>query len=70
MNYDNLNAEIARRRLSIPALAQKIGMSKKTLYSRMNGTTSFNQKEISAISKVLNLRGIQIIDIFFNEVVS
>ena len=70
MNYDNLNAEIARCRLSIPTLADKIGMSKKTLYSRMRGETSFCQKEISAISKVLNLDSQKFIDIFFNELVS
>lgn len=70
MNYDNLNAEIARCRLSIPTLAEKIGISKKTLYSRMRGETTFCQKEISAISNVLKLNGKQILDIFFNELVS
>lgn len=70
MNIDNLNAEIARCRLSIPALAEKIGMSKKTLYSRMRGETSFTQKEIAAISGVLNLSDEQILNIFFTKEVS
>ena len=70
MNIDDLNAEIARRRLSVPQLAEKIGMSKKTLYSRMRGETSFSQKEISSISAVLNLTEKQILDIFFADIVS
>lgn len=65
MNIDNLNAEIARHRLSIPALAKRIGMSKKTLYSRMREETPFNQKEIVAISNILNLSNEQILNIFF-----
>lgn len=65
MNVDNLNAEIARCRLSIPALAKRIGMSKKTLYSRMREETPFNQKEIVAISNILNLSDEQILNIFF-----
>ncbi len=70
MNVNDLNAEIARCRLSIPALAQKIGMSKKTLYSRMRGDTIFNQTEISKISKALHLSDKQIFDIFFTDSVS
>ena len=65
MNLNDLNAEIARCGLSIPMLAAKIGMSKKTLYSRMREETVFNQKEIVSISKVLNLNEKQILNIFF-----
>lgn len=70
MNIDDLNAEIARCRLSIPKLAEKIGISKKTLYSRMRGETPFNQDEIVSISNVLNLNNKQILNIFFADVVS
>lgn len=70
MNIDNLNAEIARRRLTIPVLAEKMGISKKTLYSRIKQQTSFTQKEIVSISKILNLNDQQIMDIFFNHSVS
>ena len=65
MNLSCLNAEIARCGLSIPTLAKKIGMSKKTLYSRMREETPFNQKEIVAISRLLNLSNNQIMEIFF-----
>ena len=70
MNINDLNAEIARCSLSIPTLAEKIGMSKKTLYSRMRGETVFNQTEITKISRVLNLNDKQIFDIFFTDLVS
>lgn len=65
MNINDLNAEIARCGLSIPELARKIGISKKTLYSRMRGETDFSQKEILLISQTLKLNGEQILAIFF-----
>lgn len=64
MNLDNLNAEIARNKLSIPKLAKLINMDKKTLYTRMNGSTSFKQKEILSIANVLSLSPEQILSIF------
>ena len=49
MNINELKAEIARHELTIPKLADMIQMSKKTLYSRVKGETSFTQQEISLI---------------------
>ena len=51
MNINDLNAEIARCGLTIPKLAELIGLDKKTLYSRMKGETAFKQPEIANISK-------------------
>ncbi len=70
MNYNDLNAEIARCGLSIPKLADKIGIGKKALYSRMHGETNFNQGEIAKISEILNLDGEKILSIFFGNKVS
>lgn len=70
MNYNDLKAEIARANLSIPKLAEAINIDKKTLYSRMHGDTNFDQKEISEISKVLNLSADKILNIFFADTVS
>lgn len=70
MNINDLNAEIARCSLSIPKLAKLIHMDKKTLYSRMNGESSFKQTEIVMISKVLNLTNEQILSIFFADSVA
>ncbi len=67
MNINDLRAEIARNNLSIPKLAKLIDMNKKTLYKRINGEVSFTQKEILAISRVLNLSPDKIMSIFFAE---
>ena len=55
MNTDDLNAEIARNGLTKPQLAKKIGVSKKCLYSRLKGETSFKQEEIQKIASILGL---------------
>lgn len=65
MNVNDLNAEIARSGLSVPRLAELIGMDKKTLYSRMKSKTAFKQTEIAKISQILNLSQDKIFDIFF-----
>lgn len=70
LNINDLNAEIARCSLSIPKLAELIGMDKKTLYSRIKGETAFKQPEIALISKVLNLSSEKILAIFFADTVS
>lgn len=70
MNTADLRAEIARCNLTIPKLAKSIGMDKKTLYSRMNGETSFKQKEIVEISHALSLTEEKIMHIFFADLVS
>lgn len=70
MNAFDLKAEIARCDLTIPKLADMIGMDKKTLYSRISGETSFKQTEIVKISQVLNLGEEKIMHIFFADVFS
>lgn len=70
MNVNDLKAEIARNDLTIPKLALLIGMDKKTLYSRMNGDTSFKQDEIVKISQTLKLSEEAVMRIFFADAVS
>lgn len=70
MNTDDLNAEIARNGLTKPQLAKKIGVSKKCLYSRLKGKTSFKQEEIQKIALILGLNEEKIMNIFFAELVS
>lgn len=64
MNVNDLNAEIARCGLSVPKLAEIIGLDKKTLYSRLRGETAFKQPEIADISRVLKLSPDKILSIF------
>lgn len=70
MNIQDLKAEIARHDLSIPKLADLIGIDKKTLYSRINEETSFKQDEIIKISTVLKLTDDKTLSIFFAGIVS
>ena len=70
MNYNDLRAEIARCNLTLPKVAKAIGISEKTIYSRMAGRTEFSQSEITKIAKLLCLNEEKIIAIFFNSKVS
>lgn len=70
MNIEDLKAEIARNNLTIPKLAKLINVNKKTLYTRINGETTFRQEEISAIAQVLHLSSEKILAIFFTNLVA
>lgn len=70
MNISELKAEMARNDITIPQLADSISVSKKTLYSRFKGETSFTQPEIVAIAKALKLSNTKIFAIFFAEEVA
>ncbi len=70
LNISELKAELARRDISVPTLANAMGISKKRLYSRINQKTSFTQKEISLIGKILGLDNQAILRIFFDSKVS
>ena len=70
MNIPELKAAIAKRDFTIPKLADAIGISKKTLYTKIEGTSSFTQKEIARIATVLSLSNEEIIGIFFAEKVA
>lgn len=65
MNANELKAQIVRAGLSIPKLADKIGLNKKTLYAKINGESDFKQPEIVAIQKVLGLNDEAVFAIFF-----
>ena len=70
MNILELKREMARQNISIPQLAEKLGVSKKLIYSRFSGKTPFTQPEICHISKILQLDNNAIMRIFFSPKVS
>jgi len=45
-------------------------ISRSAFYRKLNGVSQFNQREINIIAKIINLKEIEIIDIFFNDFVS
>lgn len=67
MNIQELNAELARQKISIPELAKRMGVSKKLIYSRIKGETSFKHDEICKIIHILSLDENKMLLIFFNN---
>lgn len=67
MNANELRAELARGGLSIPQAADKIGISKKAFYCKMEGTSEFKQSEIKALKQLLSLTDTRISEIFFTN---
>jgi DNA-binding phage protein len=67
VNINSLKAEIARNGLTIPTLAEKVGMNKKTLYGKIKGVSSFTISEVSKIVDALNLTDEAMLEIFFDK---
>lgn len=49
VTFPNLMAEIAKRGIKKTAIAERIGISSRTLYSKLGGETSFTWEEVCAI---------------------
>lgn len=49
--FANLNAEMARNKLTIKALAERTGMNYESLKNKMSGITEFKRSEMLLIKK-------------------
>lgn len=49
--FPNLNAELARNRLTLKALSEISGINYESLKNKANGTTEFKRSEMYAIKK-------------------
>lgn len=49
--FNNLNAEMARRKLTIKSLAEKTGINYESLKNKMSGNTEFKRSEMISIKK-------------------
>ena len=56
MFYKNLENEIIRAGLTKPEVAEVMGISIKTFYNKLNGTSKFNEDEMKVIQYVINSR--------------
>ena len=65
MNAQELRAELARNSLSVPQAAEKIGISKKAFYCKIEGKSEFKQGEIRALKQLLSLSDTRVSEIFF-----
>lgn len=65
MNETAFRMILAREHTSIPKIADKTGICRKSMYAKLkNG--KFNQKEILALKFALNLTDTDILNVFFN----
>lgn len=64
LNENKLKAKIIENNLSIDGLSRAICINKATFYRKM-AKNSFSIKEVSRISKELNLSASELMDIFF-----
>lgn len=49
--FSNLNAEMARNKLTIKSLAEKTGINYESLKNKMSGITEFKRSEMISIKK-------------------
>lgn len=49
--FSNLNAEMARNKLTIKALSKKTGINYESLKNKMSGITEFKRSEMISIKK-------------------
>ena len=64
-NYSKLLGRIRECGLTQETLAKAIGKDKSTINAKVNGKSSFTQKEIDDVCKVLGISNDEIIDYFF-----
>lgn len=67
MNNEKLKEVIQDSGIKISVLADKIGISRQSLYMKVNGERSFDQGEIMALKSNLHLSDEQFMTIFFSD---
>ena len=67
MNNDLLKEVIQDKGVKVTVLAEKIGISRQSLYMKLNGDRTFDQGEIMALKTNLHLSDEQFMEIFFND---
>lgn len=71
VNVNKLKGLIVEKGLSIPELAEKIGIDKTTFYRKINGNgENFSVKEVDKMVTELNLDKDSALAIFFAQIVS
>lgn len=67
MRLNELKFEISKKRYGMSEFAELLGLSRSTLFRKINGITEFKLAEIQQIKKLLNLSDQRTIEIFFEE---
>lgn len=67
LNYDKLQQIIEASGVTMTALADKMGVSRTTIYNKVNGASEFSISEIAKFCSVLRLSDAERDAIFFME---
>lgn len=65
-----LKSELKKRGISVAELAKMTEIGQMSLYNKINGKTSFTQKDMGKIARELHLGNEEIMNIFFGDEVS
>lgn len=65
-----LKAVIISKNMTMKQFAEKLGISRATLWRKTKNPNIFTRAEIKAAANILSLDGADVMDIFFNEKVS
>ena len=64
-NMAELRRKIDQSGMTMTAVAEKIGVSRETLYNKLSGESEFKASEIVSLTRVLRLERTEQDDIFF-----
>lgn len=67
MNANKLKAKIVEKGLNVARTAELIGMSKTTLYRKINGIDRMTISDAVQLKEVLNLTNLEALDIFLSR---
>ena len=70
MQKKKLKATLTLREVSVEDLCSDIGMSRSAWYRKVSGGSEFTREEIAQIAMRLNLSEKEVVDIFFDEIVT
>lgn len=69
MNLDYLKDRISDSKIPITALAEKLGVSRQTLYTKLRGERDFKTSEITKMCEILRLTDEEKRLVFFADIV-
>lgn len=67
MNIQKLNDFIDESGYSKADLANKLGLSRPSLYMKLSGERVFTADEIGLLASALRMTGVEVLDIFFRN---
>ena len=66
-NVDKLREKMDTSGMTVVAIAEKVGVTRETLYNRLAGKGDFRASEIAALTKTLHLTKKERDEIFFDQ---